>query len=134
MKKRYIVVPAALALLLAACTGSSELPDGYEKNQVLNKSKMFIKKLDARDYDGCFACFNPMMKASLSKERLTSTMNPILDVLGDFVRLKGISLTSKKALGTNYAVCTLKCVYEHGAANFTLLLDSDLKIGGLYIK
>lgn len=134
MKKRYFVVPAALILLLAVCTGGSELPKGFNKNQVLNKSKQFIKRLNARDYEGCFADFNDLMMGSFSLEKMKSTMNPIFDVLGGFVRVKGISLTSKKVLGTNYAVCTIKCIYENGAANFTLSLDPELKIGGLYIK
>lgn len=134
MKKRYFVVPAALALLLALCTGGSELPEGFDKNKVLLKSKQFIKRLNARDYQGCFGSFNEMMKGSFSLEKMESTMNPIFDVLGDFVRVKGVSLTSKHALGTDYAVCTVKCIYENGPANFTLSLDPDLRIGGLYIK
>lgn len=134
MKKRYIVVPAALALLFASLTGGSELPEGFEKNRVLKKAKYFINRLNAGDYENCYGSFNPIMESSMTLEKLKITMDPILHVLGDFVRYKGVSLSSKKILGTDYAVCTVKCIYENGTANFTLSLDKDMKIGGLYIK
>lgn len=135
MKKRYIVASsAALALLLAACAGSGDLPEGFEKDRVLKKAKYFIKCLNRRDYDKCYQAFNAIMESSMTLKKLQTTMDPIFDVLGKFVRVKGISLTSKKVLGADYAVCTIKCIYEHGAANFTLSLDRDLKLGGLYIK
>lgn len=135
MKKRYIVFPAAaFALLLAVCAGGSDLPEGFEKNQVLQKAKYFIKCLNARNYEKCYNAFNPIMETSMNLEKLQATMDPIFDVLGGFVRVKGISLSSRKVLGADYAVCTIKCIYENGAANFTLSLDKDLKLGGLYIK
>lgn len=134
MKKRYIIVPAtALALLLAVCTGGNELSEGFEKEQVMKKAKYFIKRLNNRDYEYCYQMFNPIMEEAMNLEKLKTTMNPIFDVLGNFVRVKGIAVSSKKVHGADYAVCTIKCIYENGPANFTLSLDKNLKLGGLYI-
>lgn len=134
MKKRYIAVPAALVLFYAICAGSSELPEGFDKNRVFRVSKDFINRLNEGDFKACYQRFNETMKSSMSSERLESTFRSIAEGLGGFVRFKGLSVSAKKSLGVEYAVCVVKCQYEKEAATFTLSLDKEMKIGGLYIK
>ncbi|MFR7989402.1 MAG: DUF3887 domain-containing protein [Anaerovoracaceae bacterium] len=134
MKKRYIVVPAALALLYAICAGSGELPGGFEKNHVFRSAKDFINKLNEGDFEACCQRFNEAMAASMDKEKLENKFRPITEILGPFVRFKGISISVKKSSDAQYAVCIVKCQYEKEDATFTLFLDKEMKIGGLYIK
>ncbi len=134
MKKSYLVIPAALTLLAAVCLTENELSAGFEKNRVYRTSKEFINGLNRRRYNACYGFFNDTMKCAMTSEKLTSTLDAVLGSLGRFIRFKGISVSTKKILGQNYASCTVKCVYENGPATFTISLDENLKIGSLYIK
>ena len=60
MKKRYIVVPAAMALLLGICAScaSNELPSGFDRDQVIKTSEGFIDQLNAKDYARCYDQFS----------------------------------------------------------------------------
>lgn len=134
MKKRYFVIPAAAALLYCLYTSESELPGEFEKVKVYRCAKSFIADLNSREYPACYSCFTPAMQGSMSSEKLAATLDAVLNSLGDFIRFKGFSVSPKKILGDDYAVCTVKCVYENGPATFTLSLNRDMKVGGLYIK
>lgn len=136
MKKRYIVVPAAMALLLGICAScaANELPSGFDRDQVIDTSKGFIDQLNGQEYESCYDQFSDLMKESMSQKKLENTFTSIFEGLGGFVRFKSESLSSSKSLGVEYAVCTVKCQYENGVATFTISLDKDMKIGGLYIK
>lgn len=74
------------------------------------------------------------MKDSMTEEKLTSTFTPILESLGEFKQIKKYSLSSANSLGTDYAVCTVTCEYANGNATYTISIDKDQNIGGLYIK
>ena len=136
MKKRYIVVPAAMALLLGICAScaANELPSGFDRDQVIETSEGFIDQLNAQDYESCYDQFSDLMKESMSQKKLENTFTSIFEGLGGFVRFKSVSLSSSKSLGVEYAVCIVKCQYENEAATFTISLDKDMKVGGLYIK
>ena len=134
MKKRYIVIPAAMLLFACTYLRESRLSEQFARDRVYGASKNFINRLNGREYESCYQSFNQAMRASMSLNRLQNTLDSVLNSLGRFVRFKGISASEKTVLGEDYAVCTVKCVYENGPATFTISLDKDLKIGGLYIK
>ncbi len=134
MKKRYFMVPAAMVLLLGVYLSESPLPDGFEKNSVYKTAKSFIISLSGRQYDRCYRRFSGNMQTAMDREKLQSTLDTVLAGLGDFVRFKGISVCPKKILGEDYAVCTVKCIYENGPATYTISLDKNLLVSGLYIK
>lgn len=134
MKKRYLVVPAAMILLAGICLSEGELPEGFEKNKIYRTCRGFISKLNERQYHSCYQLFTASMQQAMSEEKLCATLDAVLGSLGDFVRFKGVSAAPKKMLGEDYVVCTIKCIYENGPATFTISVDRDLKVGGLYIK
>lgn len=135
MKKKFIIVPA-MALLLGICVGCSgdEVPAGFDKEQITESSKVFIESLNQGDFEKCYEQFNDVMKSSMDQEKLENTFKPILEGLGSFVEFKSKSLSQNKSLGVDYAVCIVKCAYKNGEATYTISLDKDLKVGGLYIK
>lgn len=71
MKKRYIVVPAAMALLLGICAScaANELPSGFDRDQVIKTSEGFIDQLNAKDYAFCYDQFSDVMKESMSQKK-----------------------------------------------------------------
>ena len=134
MKKRYLMIPAAMTLLFSVYLSETKLPEGFDKTRVYKTSKNFITRLNNREYDRCYRRFNEDMQGAMDRYKLQSTLDSVLGSLGAFVRFQGVSVTPKKILGQDYAVCTVKCRYENGAATYTISLDKDLHIGGLYIK
>lgn len=135
MKKKYIVIPVLiLALGLFVGCGSKRLPDGFDEDQVKSVANDFIDKINGGNYEECYNQFGAIMKDSMTEEKLTSTFTPILESLGEFKQIKKYSLSSANSLGTDYAVCTVTCEYANGNATYTISIDKDQNIGGLYIK
>lgn len=134
MKKRYFMIPAAMALLLSVYLSENQLPDGFDKTKVYQIAKDFITRLNDRQYEQCCHRFNQNMQTAMDREKLQNTLDSVLSNLGDFVRFKGVSAVAKRIAGTEYAVCTVKCIYKNGPATFTISLDKNLLVGGLYIK
>ncbi len=136
MKKRYLVIPAALLLLTGMYIGSESKPKitSSVKNDIIMRSKNFIQRLHRRDYHSCYTLFDERMKASMSEERLKATFDRVLDSLGDFVRFKSVSISSHEAFSDEFIICSIKCEYANGSASYTISFNKELEIGGLYIK
>ncbi|MFQ9894152.1 MAG: DUF3887 domain-containing protein [Emergencia sp.] len=134
MKKKYLIIPAALALLAGVYAGGSELPEGFEKNRVFKTAKAFIRKFNQQDYLSCRAMFNADLCITMADDRLEKTFGPVRESMGKFIRIKGISATSKKLAGDDYVVCIVKCQYEYSEPDFIITLNQHMQICGLSIE
>lgn len=134
MKKRYIVIPAAMALLLGICASDIPMPAGFEKRQVFAVARDFVTKANDRSYDGCYALLGPVMQKTVTAQRLQEILEPVLASLGPFARFKGFSAAVLHADGQPYVQCIVKCQYENESADFTISIGRDMLISGLSIK
>lgn len=135
MKKKYILLPAAVALVASAVTVSIVA----RRAKVLNSAtvalaKGFLDHFNKRSYEECFDDFNEMMQDAMSTHMMALTYDPLLDTLGEFKRIRRANVSYPSTNGTGFVVCNLKVEYENGLAAFTLLFDENGQIGGLYIK
>ncbi|MGN0659547.1 MAG: DUF3887 domain-containing protein [Emergencia sp.] len=134
MKKRYIVVPAAAALLLGICAMDSGLPEGFDKNQIFHTAKDFLRELNRRDYRGCCRYFSADMLQANSPDRLAAVFDSIFDTLGAFVCFRGQSVSAQKSAEDDYVLCVVKCQYENNSADFSITFDRSMQISGLSVK
>ena len=71
MKKRYLVVPAALLLLAGMYMGNNDQPklSSAEKNEVIIRAKNFIRRINRREYESCYSLFDGKLKESMTLNR-----------------------------------------------------------------
>lgn len=134
LKKLGVLLACLLIMSVLAACGSKPLPEGFVEEEVLSEAENVVALLSARDYEGVTALFSPAM-AELDAAKLETSVGPSLDALGAFDRIKSKSTTGGRndTVG-NYATAVLVCEYEKGNATYTISIDEDGKICGLYMK
>jgi len=136
MKKfRFLALALALALAALAGCSSGSLPEGFVKEDVQREAEDVVTLLSAGEYDTVEALFSSDMKAALDAAALEKALGPQLEKLGAFD-----SVTSEAVAGGkndqvgDYAVAVLVCKYENGSATYTISIDADGLVCGLYMK
>jgi hypothetical protein len=128
-KMLYSITVLALCLLPAGCA-SSALPEGMSEDQVRTVSEQIVSLLDSDDYSSVEALYDDTMKTALPQGQLKTALSSELDRLGSFQSFDQESFYGKQG----YAVAVLTCSYDSGKAVFTISLDPDYSLAGLYMK
>lgn len=136
MKKTNIILVSIMIIiaLLTAC-GAQELPEGFSEEEVINQAEYVVSLLSAKDYEGVAALFAPVMAEGLDAEGLENAVGEQIDKLGGFVRVSSSNIGggNDKTIG-DYGVVVLVCDYENGKATYTISIDSNNQVCGLYMK
>lgn len=136
MKK---VMLSALALVLvfslAACS-SSKLADVYKEDEVIAKAKNVVETINSLDYDAVVSFVRSDLQSQLSADALETAWGALLREGGAFKEYKSTAVYGQKSksTGEDYAVCILVCSYENATRTFTISMDKDLSVVGLYMK
>jgi hypothetical protein len=118
-----------LSVLLVGCQ-TAALPDGMTKEDSISKAEEVVTLLNQADYAGVEAICDDTMKAAASGDDLKAALADTISALGAFKSFDQEDVSSAKG----YAVAVLKCSYENGSATYTISLDQDYLVGGLYMK
>ena len=135
MKKQAIAAVAASTLLLGVYigTGLSGISSSV-KNDLNLRAKNFVRRINRRDYEACTAAFGDAMQDSADEGLLERTFGPALDVLGGFVRFRGVSFSKPEKSDPGSILCSVRCEYEKGPAVFSILFNDRSEICGLHLK
>ena len=135
--KKFLISLTAFALLLsfAACS-SSKLADIYSEDEVVARAKGFVDIINTLDYDAVVSDIREDLQSQVTSESLKSAWGPLLDEAGAFKEYKTVVAYGQKdkTTGEDYAVCVLVCKYENASRTFTISMDKNLEIVGLYMK
>ena len=135
--KRIMTALIAFSLLLsfAACS-SSKLADIYSQDEVIARAKDFVDTINTLDYDAVVSGIREDLQSQVTSESLKSAWGPLLDEAGAFEEYKTVVAYGQKDKTTDedYAVCVLVCTYENASRTFTISMDKNLEIVGLYMK
>lgn len=136
MKKVLTLLLAiALILSLAACS-SSKLADVFKEDEVVALAKSFVETINTQDYDAVVAEIRADLQSQVTADSLKNAWGPLLDEAGEFKDYTTVVTYGQKDKTTDedYAVCVLVCKYENASRTFTISMDKDLAIVGLYMK
>lgn len=136
MKRRNLYFTAAILLLVGLYIGNrASVGIGPRaRNEIVMRSKNFIRRLNRHDYEACYAAMNEDMTKSMSLSRVKETFVPVLDALGDFNAFRSASVSRRDFDEIKRIACSVKCEYDNGNAVFTILFDPSFRIAGLSIK
>lgn len=131
MMKKLLLLALCL-LLLVGCAPA--LDPQYDKAEVIDTAKAFLSDLNERKYEDCADRFDGLMAAQFDAALLSDTMEQTLNHAGAFVRFKNERTASSTVGGVAYAVVMLTAEYENASIRYTVSLDPDLAVAGLYFK
>lgn len=119
---------------MSACLGGG-LPEGFDADKVKEQAENTVQLLSDGRYDAVVEMFSPQLKGDLSADALESALGGQLETLGAYTGVKSMSMGGSETEGIGeYVVVVMACNYENGSAIFTISVDSNYQLCGLYMK
>lgn len=136
MKKGLVCILAlALTLSFVACS-SNKLADNYSEEDVFARAKEVVDVINSLDYDAMNAQLRDDLQDQLTAEQLEEVWATQLEEAGAFEKYENtVTMSQKsKSTGEDYAAAILTGKYENSTLTFTIVMDKDMEIVGMYIK
>ncbi len=136
MKKGLIcILVLVLTLSIVGCS-SNKLADIYSEDEVIARAKEVVDVINSLDYDAMNAQLRDDLQDQLTAEQLKEVWATQLEEAGAFEKYENTVTMSQKSesTGEDYAVAILTGKYENSSLTFTIVMDKDMEIVGMYIK
>jgi len=136
MKKRTIIAFILICtIVLSACAGA-KLSDIYKEDEVIAKAKETVEVINTLDYDSMMKVLREDLRDQLDSNTLKDAWDAKLSAAGEFKEYQSVTTLGQKSktTGEDYAVVVLTCTYENDTLIYTLSMDSNLEIVGMYMK
>lgn len=132
---RTLFILLVFSITLAACT-SAKLADIYDEKIVTERAKEVVEMINSQDYDQVNAEIRDDLQDQLTTNQLKDAIGARLVDAGAFIEYQSITALGQKSKtsGENYATVVLVGKYEKSTVVFTISMDSNLDIVGLYVK
>jgi len=132
---RILFILLVFLITLAACN-SVKLADIYDENIVTGRAKEIVEMINSQDYDKVNAEIRDDLQDQLTASKLKDVIRAKLDEAGAFIEYPSITTLGQKSKtsGEDYATVVLVGKYEKSTLVFTITMDSNLDIVGLYVK
>lgn len=123
------------SITLSACT-SGKLADIYDENIVTERAKEVVEMINSQDYEKVNAEIRDDLQDQLTSNQLKDAIGAKLVEAGAFIEYQSITTLGQKSKtsGEDYATVVLVGKYENSTVVFTISMDSNLDIVGLYVK
>ena len=132
---RILFILLVFSITLSACT-SGKLADIYDENIVTERAKEVVEMINSQDYDKVNAEIRDDLQDRLTSNQLKDAIGAKLVEAGAFIEYQSITTLGQKSKtsGEDYATVVLVGKYEKSTVVFTITMDSNLDIVGLYVK
>jgi len=132
---RILFILLVFSITLSACT-SAKLADKYDENIVTERAKKVVEMINSQDYDKVNAEIRDDLQDRLTSNKLKDAIGAKLVEAGAFIEYQSITTLGQKSKtsGEDYATVVLVGKYEKSTVVFTITMDSNLDIVGLYVK
>ena len=132
---RILFILLVFSITLSACT-SVKLADIYDENIVTERAKEVVEMINSQDYDKVNAEIRDDLQDRLTSNQLKDAIGAKLVEAGAFIEYQSITTLGQKSKtsGEDYATVVLVGKYEKSTLVFTITMDSNLDIVGLYVK
>ena len=132
MKKFTSAVLAILLIAALSACGSSSFQ--FDKAAAISTAENAVEVIDTRDYDAIVKLFREDLQSQTSADSIKSAWDSPLAAAGDFVGYKSETATAITQSGTDYIVVVLTAEYQNSTLTYTISLDTDMNIAGMYMK
>ena len=132
---RVLLISLVFCITLSACT-SGKLADSYDENIVTERAKEVVELINSQDYEKVNSEIRDDLQDQLTSKKLKDAIEAKLVEAGAFVECASITTLGQKSKtsGEDYATVVLVEKYEKSTIVFTISMDSNLDIVGLYVQ
>jgi len=132
---RILFCGLLLVVLLSGCA-STNLADIYDKNALFERGKQVVEIINTQDFDLVNAELRDDLEDQLTANQLKDAMGQKLIDAGSFVEFQSISAIGQKSksTGEDYATVVLVGKYVNSTIVFSITMDSNLDLVGIYLK
>jgi hypothetical protein len=132
---RILFILLVFSITLSACT-SGKLADIYDVNIVIERAKEVVEMINSQAFDKVNAEIRDDLQDRLTSNQLKDAIGAKLVEAGAFIEYPSITTLGQKSKtsGEDYATVVLVGKYEKSTVVFTITMDSNLDIVGLYVK
>ena len=133
---RILFILLVFSITLSACASAVKLADIYDENIVTERAKEVVEMINSQDYDKVNAEIRDDLQDQLTSSKLKDVIGAKLVEAGAFIEYPSITTLGQKSKtsGEDYATVVLVGKYEKSTLVFTITMDSNLDIVGLYVK
>ena len=136
MKKKLPLLALTAIIVLSLIGCGQKLPAGFSERLVTSQAQNVVNLANLKNYEKVVSELREDLQNQVTADALRDSWEPVLSESGGFVDFKKISLdnTTDSATGEKYAVVVLTCAYENANRTFTLSLDRNYDVAGLYLE
>ncbi len=133
---RMLFILLICTIALSACTSATKLADIYDEKIVTERAKEIVEMINSQDFDKVNAEIRTDLQDRLTSNQLKDAIGAKLVESGAFIEFPSITTFGQKSKtsGEDYATAVLVGKYEKSTLVFTITMDSNLDIVGLYVK
>lgn len=123
------------SITLSACA-STKLADTYDEKIVTERAKEVVEMMNAQSFDKVNAEIRDDLQDQLTSSKLKEAIGAKLAEAGAFIEYPSISTLGQKSKtsGEDYATVVLVGKYENSTVVYTITMDTNLDIVGLYVR
>ena len=127
-------VGALLCLaLLAGCQGKA-LPEGMDRDALLEAGKDVMLLVVQGEYETVLELFRPDIRETISVEDIQSLALRQLDGAGVYKQIQESMTTGQSGEGEEYGIAVLYCEFSEKDVLFRLAFDVDMTLMGIDIQ
>jgi len=132
---RIFFIILLFSIMVTACT-STKLAEIYDENIVIERAKELVEIINSQDFDSVNTELRADLQDQLTSNKMSDSIGIKLVAAGPFKKYQSISTLGQKSksTGEDYASVVLVGEYEKGTVVFTITMDSNLDIVGIYVK
>ena len=136
MKKVCSLLFAAVMVISLAACASAKLSEDYSEDKVIARAEEIVTVINKLDYSATCDELRDDLKSQLTAEQLKTAWDTSLTNAGAFEKYTTETAYGQKdkTTGEDYAVAVLVCKYKNASLTFTISMDKNMDIVGMYMK
>lgn len=136
MKKVRIILLTMLVMGVLTACGAGKLSENYVEDDVITKAEQVVELFNDKDYQAVTDMVREDLQEQLSADVLKSALDEKLTAAGEFMEYSQSATAGQqdKSTGEDYAIVVLICKYQNSNLTFTISMDEDMNLVGIYMK
>lgn len=120
--------------ILTACSAPG-LSSAFDEATVKKAAENVVTLLNNQDTEGLRAIFTSQMDAAITDEVFGQIFSALAEG-GKFLEIEDMAVygSTDKSSGEEFAVATVRAVYDMKTFTYTISFDKDMQLAGLYYK